>query len=217
MALSSIRLTDIPEEGLRVSCDVQPDEIALAGSDAKVQGALSVGADLAKIGKLVSITGSVEGTFLRECVRCLKEYETFVTVPFTVEYHPQESPEARSERSDRGPERQDRETDQNGRDADETDDPGDEDLYEYTSDCVELGPMLREQVIPAIPMQPLCREDCLGLCPVCGQDRNERRCDCPEQAEPSPFSALRQLRDDLREAQRSKSDPQRNRGSHAES
>jgi uncharacterized protein len=57
--------------------------------------------------------------------------------------------------------------------------------------------MLREQVILDAPMQPLCREECQGLCPVCGQDRNERRCDCREQEQTSPFAVLATLRDQM--------------------
>jgi uncharacterized protein len=43
--------------------------------------------------------------------------------------------------------------------------------------------MLREQVILAEPMHPLCREECLGICPVCGRDRNLAPCECKEASE----------------------------------
>ncbi len=42
----------------------------------------------------------------------------------------------------------------------------------------DLGPLVRELALLALPMQPLCREDCQGLCPECGQNLNEATCDC---------------------------------------
>jgi uncharacterized protein len=55
--------------------------------------------------------------------------------------------------------------------------------------------LLREEAILAIPMGALCRPDCAGLCPQCGQNWNEGPCDC-EQDEIDPrFAALREHRD----------------------
>ena len=53
--------------------------------------------------------------------------------------------------------------------------------------CVEL-------ITLALPVQPLCREDCPGLCPRCGADRNTTRCECAEPRAESPFAALASLR-----------------------
>lgn len=61
-------------------------------------------------------------------------------------------------------------------------------------DEVDTGPIVREQVDLAIPMRALCREDCLGLCPVCGGDRNLAPCDCAERAVDPRWSALESLR-----------------------
>lgn len=43
---------------------------------------------------------------------------------------------------------------------------------------LDLAPLLREEAILAVPMGVLCQPDCAGLCPECGQNRNEGRCDC---------------------------------------
>lgn len=59
---------------------------------------------------------------------------------------------------------------------------------------IELGPFLLEVVTLALPVQPLCREDCRGLCPRCGADRNQTACRCEEAKPASPFAALRVLR-----------------------
>ncbi|HLH23837.1 MAG TPA: YceD family protein [Chloroflexota bacterium] len=58
---------------------------------------------------------------------------------------------------------------------------------------LDLGEAIRQNVLMAAPLQPLCRSDCRGLCIRCGQNLNEGACACePSQAD-SPFAALQQL------------------------
>jgi uncharacterized protein len=57
-------------------------------------------------------------------------------------------------------------------------DRGDLDTYFYDDPNVPVAPIVEERIQMAIPMKPLCREDCLGLCIECGADRNVTRCDC---------------------------------------
>ncbi len=45
-------------------------------------------------------------------------------------------------------------------------------------DRIDLEPVAREAVLLELPIAPLCKDDCLGLCPTCGVDRNEVDCDC---------------------------------------
>ena len=68
----------------------------------------------------------------------------------------------------------------------------------YRGTEIDFGPFFREVVVTALPVKPLCREDCAGLCPRCGGDRNQVACDCPEFRKPSPFAVLETLRDGLR-------------------
>jgi uncharacterized protein len=56
---------------------------------------------------------------------------------------------------------------------------GDEmDLVFFTGDELDLAQALRDEIGLNLPMAPLCRADCAGLCPVCGRDLNQGRCDC---------------------------------------
>src|SRR5208283_4078988 len=48
----------------------------------------------------------------------------------------------------------------------------------YEGGGLELEDILREQVLLALPMQRVCSEDCKGICPVCGTNRNQSACDC---------------------------------------
>ncbi|MFQ5348885.1 MAG: DUF177 domain-containing protein [Thermoanaerobaculia bacterium] len=59
---------------------------------------------------------------------------------------------------------------------------------------LDTTPILMEQLQLNIPMKPLCREDCAGLCPKCGTDRNEVRCSCAESEVDPRWQALERFR-----------------------
>jgi uncharacterized protein len=59
----------------------------------------------------------------------------------------------------------------------------------YSGDEVDLAPLVGEQAILALPTRAVCREDCRGLCPSCGANRNTDPCTCPTK-EPDPRLAV---------------------------
>jgi len=64
----------------------------------------------------------------------------------------------------------------------------------YTADEINLSPYIREQVLLALPIRPLCENGCRGLCVGCGVDLNEERCLCassPSDPRMAPFRALK--------------------------
>jgi uncharacterized protein len=68
----------------------------------------------------------------------------------------------------------------------------------YRGPEIDLEFFCRELLALALPVQPLCRESCLGLCPQCGGDRNTTRCECAEPKPASPFAVLAELKGRLR-------------------
>ena len=180
MALPVLHLNEIPHEGLSLSCEVHAEDLTLDPEDVRIPGGLAMAVNAVVAGTTVYVTGTLSGTARRQCVRCLNEYDDALWLPIVGEYH--------------------RETDQKSRPAGREpsersgEDTG-EDSYVYAGEVIELGEMLREQLLLTTPMQPLCHEDCLGLCPVCGQDLNVRRCECREEQIPSPFAVLKKLRE----------------------
>lgn len=66
---------------------------------------------------------------------------------------------------------------------------------------IDLGPYLFELIALSLPVKPLCREDCLGLCPRCGVDRNVEKCHCNEVNPASPFAALQTLKGKLKQGE----------------
>lgn len=67
------------------------------------------------------------------------------------------------------------------------------DLYGYEGEQLDLEPLLREQLILAVPFAPLCSESCKGLCPQCGIDRNVEVCACEPPIDPR-LAALRTVK-----------------------
>ena len=59
---------------------------------------------------------------------------------------------------------------------------------------VELDDIVREQIYLSLPMKSLCREDCSGLCPMCGVNLNKERCECQRGEGHSGFSKLKALK-----------------------
>ena len=67
----------------------------------------------------------------------------------------------------------------------------------YQGEGVLLEDALREQVLLAVPLKLLCREDCKGLCPHCGTNLNESHCSCAAQMEDPRWAALKEIRSKL--------------------
>ena len=82
------------------------------------------------------------------------------------------------------------------------DDPDDEievteddiDVYPYDHEAIDLEPLVREQIILSVPYAPLCRDDCKGLCAVCGIDLNRESCQCDTQVIDPRLAALKNIK-----------------------
>jgi uncharacterized protein len=74
------------------------------------------------------------------------------------------------------------------------DEVGDDDAFQIEGDQIDLAPAVREYVLLALPDGPLCRDDCAGICPSCGVDRNETTCECDTEVRDERWAALDQLR-----------------------
>ena len=72
--------------------------------------------------------------------------------------------------------------------------------YPLRHDSVDLELVAREAILLDLPLAPLCGDDCLGLCPTCGVDRNETSCSCTSPATDQRWSALDGLSTTLTDA-----------------
>ncbi len=74
-----------------------------------------------------------------------------------------------------------------------TEDGDGDETYPLVHDEVDLEPLVRDAVLLELPLAPLCRPDCAGLCPTCGVNRNSESCRCEAPRDPR-WGALDVLR-----------------------
>jgi uncharacterized protein len=113
----------------------------------------------------VLVTGRVQGEAVFQCARCLTEIESDLTLRVCELFA--------------GP----------GHEASD-----DVDVYQVEGMEIDLEPMVRDAVTLALPLNPLCRKDCKGLCSTCGTDLNQGACDCKEDDFDPRWAALSDLR-----------------------
>lgn len=120
----------------------------------------------------VTVGGEVAAELAVECDRCLRALTVPVSSTFTVEYVTPDVYQA-------------------GQGSELLDE--DLSLSVFDGAVIDLDELVREQLLLALPTQVLCREDCQGLCPVCGSDRNLQNCSCQEAEIDPRWAGLREL------------------------
>ena len=114
-------------------------------------------AELVTGGEEVRVRGHLTGTVASDCDRCLEPLQVPMDGDFDLYYRPAES------------EFDDGEVELS---------PAEAEVGFYENGGVELADVVREQILLWLPMQRLCRQDCKGICPTCGQNRNTTECSC---------------------------------------
>lgn len=173
MALLSFSVKDVPPEGARVACVVGKEDLQLDEHDPGIQDVLALTATIQAGETDFLVEGELNGLLLHECVRCLETFAAPADLSFRAVYR--DPGRRRSKEAEAAP---------GDSRAEETD------SHPVVEQRIDLQEMLREQLILSIPMQPLCSEGCQGLCQVCGQNLNVRRCGCEEVKTESPFAIL---------------------------
>lgn len=74
--------------------------------------------------------------------------------------------------------------------------PVEGETYPVTNETIDLELVAREAILLDLPLAPACRQDCAGLCPTCGIDRNDGSCDCEPPTRDQRWAALDGLRID---------------------
>ena len=120
----------------------------------------------------VRIKGHLKADIESDCDRCLEPANFLMDEDFDLFFRP----------VDTSP------------DAEEVEiDEGEAEISFYEGDGLILEEVLREQILLSIPMQKVCREDCKGICPNCGQNRNEVACGCGPRLADARWSPLSKL------------------------
>lgn len=126
----------------------QAGQIAGQGNELWLRGPVQISGEAVNNGSLIAVAGVIEGTAAMNCNRCLTDFTRQVAIPFGENFREQGSTVA------------------------------DPDALIYTGDEIDLAEIIREALIVAEPLKALCSEECRGLCPICGINRNETACGC---------------------------------------
>jgi len=139
----------------------------------RVVAPIALGFDVYKDKDQFRLAGRVQTTLETPCSRCLEAYSWPVDATFDLRYQPH--------------------TDNSGEGEREIEE---DDLTTafYERDEIDLGQLMREQFYLALPMKPLCRDDCKGLCAVCGANLNRGACGCKTEWEDPRLAVLRNLK-----------------------
>ena len=154
-----------------------PDDMRLELARVPVGADMQLDVRFEAVTEGVLVTGSVIAPLAGECARCLAPLASSVTARFTELYLYTRD---RHDKHDR---------------FDENTEQDDEELH-LDGDLLDLEPVLRDAVVLALPMSPLCREDCPGLCVECGVPLADAGPDHGHEDAPDPrWAALKQYDD----------------------
>ncbi len=160
------------EDGSRtVELEEGPETLDLCAEGASFEKPVKVDLSVSKSGTQLICRGKVETSAKLECSRCLSVYSQPLVsgMDFVIDFG-QNQYEVKSE----------------------------EDNYfvvDPSSGFFQIDNMVREAILLALPLKPLCSEDCRGMCPICGTDLNKSECSCVKRETDPRWEKLKGLLD----------------------
>lgn len=165
-----LQCSDISEEGLRF--DIRGEDGRWEGLEGFFFESPPCGyLFVRRRGRDVFVQGEVSATFRFECSRCLEVFPYAVQTTLSQVLRP------------RGEDRAEKKEIELVAD--------DLECGLYDGEDILLNSIVEEHLLLCLPMRPLCDEECSGLCPDCGGNRNQGECGCPEGSRKSPFDCLK--------------------------
>ncbi len=172
-----IKVANIPEEGLEYLfsddgsrlLEILPDKEKIDFTIQRVE----INCFARKVGSMIPLQVKAETKVGLECERCLEVVTYPVKMAFACSLTPVGA----------------------GIGAEDSANVGEDlNMGSYQDDVIDLAPLVLEQIVLQIPIKPLCREDCKGLCPRCGANLNETTCDCETEAVDQRFAILKKFK-----------------------
>ena len=167
-----IELATLEDAKGRFAHSYEEGELVLGEDRVRLVQPPTVSGEIRRENRCVRVTGRVVARVEVECDRCLKFIGLPVDSSFKIENVTQEDYQAQQ--------------------AVELTE-GDLDLTVFDGEVIDIDGLVTEEILLAVPDHILCKDDCKGICPECGQDRNSVECGC-ETAEVDPrWSGLNEL------------------------
>lgn len=125
---------------------------------------ITIEGEVVNNGQSLVVRGAIKANSSHECNRCLEPFVSDMDIPFLENYY---SPDFVGSE--------------------------DEDLVTYDGNEIEITDLIRESMVLAEPLKPLCSETCQGLCPKCGTNLNLQTCSCEKGSVDPRLAVLQQL------------------------
>ncbi|MDD5189812.1 MAG: DUF177 domain-containing protein [Dehalococcoidales bacterium] len=149
------------------------DVITVEGGTYPVKGEVT----LTNIGKKILVQGKLIAKADLNCGRCLRPYQSNLPLKVEAEFYPSVDVVTGFKLAE----------------------PEDDEAFKIDAQhTLDLSEAIRQYILLALPMKPLCREDCAGICPTCGKDLNQGKCECPPAVIDSRWAELLKLKKNIR-------------------
>ena len=150
-----------------------PEEIDLEGENTELKSSVKIEGQLTKRIAQADLEGEISTVLVVECSRCLQPIEKSLNFTFDVNYV---APEHYSQAKEVELHEDDLE------------------VALFDGQNIDIKELVREQILLNLPTQEFCSEDCKGLCPKCGANRNLIDCNCEEKEVDLRWQSLRELK-----------------------
>jgi len=192
-----VKIEEINEDGLvldeAVSERILSDALSQQGHDTgfRTDRPAPFKASFRKISGGVLLKGDLSPHLTAPCKRCLRDVPMDLPIHFTLNL----VPEPKVTLEDAGLEGEAAEDPKSQkRDSGGSFAMGDADREYFDGRTIDLDPIVREQVLLALPVSVVCKDDCKGLCPRCGQDLNEAECGCERKVVDPRLAVLKTIK-----------------------
>lgn len=129
------------------------------------------------VSRFIEAAGTLRVSVGLSCGRCLSDYSRLLVIPFRATY----TDTIKTQNNLRAETEVELTTETI-------------DLFQFQGREIDLGEAIQEQILLSLPLRPLCRKDCKGLCPGCGKDLNEEACGCGGHATDPRLAVLANLK-----------------------
>ena len=145
-------------------------DLVLSNGAVVLEGPVVVDAGCSFDGEGVSLVGTLSSKVRMNCTKCNEEIVEEFSIPFAERFLRVSEAEAEEQ-----------------------------DCYSFAGEKLDLDRMVQDLIVLNAPMYGVCREDCKGLCPVCGSNLNNTQCSCQMEDDDNPFAALKGLKELLKD------------------
>jgi uncharacterized protein len=181
-----VNIDEIKEKGVQRSWDLTREQLDeyVRGDRAgyRASAPAHVEARLEKLERRVRLDAHTHAPLSVPCGRCLRPVAVDVPVDFELTLVPAElAQDGEHAARDTGP-------------VAGSFDAAAVDEETYSGKVIDLDPIVREQIALALPGYPVCKDDCKGLCPVCGTNLNDRECGCDRHVPDPRWAGLKNIK-----------------------